>query len=122
MKKKLLTILLSGLLAFSAVGLGGCAESAYDIAVKNGFVGTEQEWLASLHGSDGKDAPPITVRDVYDAAIEDGSFSGTFNEFLMQYLDLEVPNNNNVETLAENLLSTVSIYTSFQKKEEKLNV
>lgn len=118
MKKKLLTILLSGLLAFSAVGLGGCAESAYDIAVKNGFVGTEQEWLASLHGSDGKDAPPITVRDVYDAAIADGSFSGTFNEFLMQYLDLEVPNNNNVETLAENLLSTVSIYTSFQKKED----
>ncbi len=118
MKKKLLTILLSGLLVFSAVGLGGCAVSAYDIAVKNGFVGTEQEWLESLHGSDGKDAPPITVRDVYDAAIADGSFSGTFNEFLMQYLDLEVPNNNNVETLADNLLSTVSIYTSFQKKED----
>lgn len=28
--------------------------SAYEIAKKNGFVGTEQEWLASLHG---KDAP-----------------------------------------------------------------
>ncbi len=118
MKKKLLTILLSGLLAFSAVGLGGCAVSAYDIAVKNGFTGTEQEWLESLQGSDGKDAPPITVRDLYDAAIEDGSFSGTFNEFLRQYLALDVPNNNNVETLAENLLSTVSIYTSFQKNED----
>ncbi|MBQ2740581.1 MAG: trypsin-like peptidase domain-containing protein [Clostridia bacterium] len=118
MKKKLLTILLSGLLAFSAVGLGGCAESAYDIAVKNGFIGTEQEWLASLQGADGKDAPAITVRDVYDAAIADGSFSGTFNEFLQQYLTLDVPNNNDVEMLSNNLLSTVSIYTAFQKQEE----
>ena len=30
-------------------------KSAYDIAVDNGFVGTEVEWLASLHGNDGKD-------------------------------------------------------------------
>lgn len=28
--------------------------SAYEIAVRNGFEGTEQEWLQSLHGSDGK--------------------------------------------------------------------
>ena len=28
--------------------------SAYEIAVKNGFEGTEAEWLLSLHGSDGK--------------------------------------------------------------------
>ena len=118
MKKKLLTILLSGLLAFSAVGLGGCAISAYDIAVQNGFTGTEQEWLASLQGADGKDAPAITVRDLYDAAIADGSFNGTFNEFLMQYLTLDVPTNNNVETLANNLMSTVSIYTSFEVKNE----
>lgn len=30
-------------------------KSAYEIAVENGFVGTEAEWLASLHGKDGKD-------------------------------------------------------------------
>lgn len=29
--------------------------SAYDIAVKKGYIGTEEEWLASLHGKDGKD-------------------------------------------------------------------
>ena len=29
--------------------------SAYEIAVKNGFEGTEQEWLASLKGEPGKD-------------------------------------------------------------------
>lgn len=28
-------------------------ESAYDIAVKNGFVGTEAEWLESLRGEKG---------------------------------------------------------------------
>ena len=30
-------------------------KSAYELAVKNGFEGTEQEWLTSLHGKDGKD-------------------------------------------------------------------
>ncbi len=29
---------------------GDDGASAYDVAVKNGFIGTEQEWLASLHG------------------------------------------------------------------------
>ena len=28
--------------------------SAYEIAVKNGFEGTESEWLSSLRGQDGK--------------------------------------------------------------------
>jgi hypothetical protein len=32
--------------------LGG-GKSAYDIAVDNGFEGTEQEWLASLKGPQG---------------------------------------------------------------------
>lgn len=30
-------------------------KSAYEIAVENGFAGTEAEWLESLHGKDGKD-------------------------------------------------------------------
>lgn len=34
------------------LGIPG-GKSAYDIAVKNGFKGTEQEWLDSLHGSGG---------------------------------------------------------------------
>lgn len=28
-------------------------KSAYEIAVEHGYVGTEEEWLASLHGKDG---------------------------------------------------------------------
>lgn len=31
--------------------LGAPGKSAYQIAVDNGFVGTEQEWLISLHGT-----------------------------------------------------------------------
>lgn len=30
-------------------------DSAYDVAVNNGFVGTEAQWLASLRGTDGQD-------------------------------------------------------------------
>lgn len=32
---------------------GPAGESAYQIAVDNGFIGTEEEWLASLKGADG---------------------------------------------------------------------
>jgi hypothetical protein len=35
-------------------GGGKDGKSAYEIAVKNGFKGTEAEWLQSLHGKDGK--------------------------------------------------------------------
>lgn len=35
--------------------------SAYEIAVKNGFVGTEQEWVNSLKGRDGADGQPGSV-------------------------------------------------------------
>lgn len=33
---------------------GKDGKSAYEVAVKNGFVGSEAEWLASLKGADGK--------------------------------------------------------------------
>ncbi|WP_313678458.1 hypothetical protein [Corynebacterium stationis] len=36
-------------------------KSAYDIAVDNGFEGSEVEWLASLKGEPGKDAPDQTA-------------------------------------------------------------
>ena len=120
MKKKILTTLLAGVLAFSAFGLAGCADSAYDIAVKNGFTGTEQEWLQSLQGADGQDAPKLTVHDVYEEAVASGEFSGSFSEFLESYLALNVPENNNVEILAKNVLSTVSIYTGFETTETGL--
>ena len=38
--------------------------SAYEIAVINGFVGTEEEWLASLKGADGDRGDPVNIQDV----------------------------------------------------------
>ncbi|WP_313429803.1 hypothetical protein [Siminovitchia terrae] len=38
-------------------GKGEPGDSAYEIAVKNGFEGTEQEWLASLKGPKGDPGP-----------------------------------------------------------------
>jgi hypothetical protein len=35
---------------------GDDGRSAYQVAVDNGFEGTEAEWLASLKGRDGRDA------------------------------------------------------------------
>lgn len=36
---------------------GDPGESAYEIAVDHGYVGTEEEWLASLHGATGAQGP-----------------------------------------------------------------
>lgn len=59
--------------------------SAYEVAVKNGFVGTEAEWLASLQGEDG--APGTNGTDgadglsAYEIALANG-FVGTEQEWL----------------------------------------
>ena len=52
--KKLTSIILTAVLLFSMVACAA-GESAYEIAVRNGFEGTETEWLASLKGADGRD-------------------------------------------------------------------
>lgn len=36
-------------------------DSAYEVAVKNGFVGTEQEWLDSLEGPPGPGSPFLII-------------------------------------------------------------
>lgn len=47
-------------------GGGADGKSAYEIAVENGFSGTEEEWLASLVGPEGPEGPmgPVGVPDV----------------------------------------------------------
>lgn len=51
------------------ISVGGDCKSAYEIAVKNGFEGTEEEWLESLQGEDGKDgidgiSPIASIEDI----------------------------------------------------------
>lgn len=65
---------------------GATGESAYQIALDNGFVGTEAEWLASLKGAPGSDAavdaetavptslyPSATLGSAVDAALSSAS-------------------------------------------------
>lgn len=67
---------------------GADGKSAYEIALENGFVGTEVEWLDSLKGADGADGAPgadgadgADGKSAYEIAVENG-FSGTEEEWL----------------------------------------
>ena len=55
---------------------GAAGITAYELAVENGFAGTEAEWLASLKGE-----PGDTGRSAYEAAV-DGGFTGTVEEWI----------------------------------------
>lgn len=106
------------LAAFSLFSLTGCVDdggkTAYDIAVENGFTGTVQEWLNSLHGADGKDGENLDIEEVYDAAVENG-YEGTFLEFLKEYFSVEVQEDNDTKQISKNVTSVVSIYAGFKK-------
>ena len=70
-------------------GLNGEAgKSAYEIAVANGYTGTEEDWLASLKGATGargatgaKGAKGDDGKSAYEIAVENG-FEGTEEEWL----------------------------------------
>lgn len=53
---------------------GAEGKSAYDVAVENGFVGTEAEWLASLVGAPGTDAAPHAHPYAPDSHAIDGAY------------------------------------------------
>ena len=120
--KKIAVVALSALTGFSALSLSSCflfeddeALSAYEIAVENGFEGTEQEWLASLKGNKGEDGKGITIKDLYEAS----GFEGTLEEFIVHYIkdiDVTLQEDNDTEMLANNAASVVSICSGYQKK------
>lgn len=123
MKKR--GILAAGLAAVCAFSFAACdfsayadetenvGKSAYEIAVENGFQGSEADWLLSLRGKDGADGEDITVSDVYEAWLARGN-KGSFNEFLKEYLSYDVTTAGyDVDVLQHNLLSTVRVYCAF---------
>lgn len=58
-------------------GAGGLqGKSAYEIAVDNGFIGTEAQWLESLQGQDGNDG-----KSAYQVAVDEG-YTGTEAQWL----------------------------------------
>lgn len=79
--------------------LGARGYSAYEVAVQNGFVGTEEEWLASLKGDKGDTGNVFdnltpeqkaeikgdAGKSAYDIAVEHG-FIGTEQDWVNAYL------------------------------------
>ena len=120
--KKFFYILACVLTIFtSATFLSGCSlqgKSAYEIAVEHGFDGTEAEWLASLKGEkgekgddgyngvngvNGKDAPAVTVADLFNMGVEMGLYTNDatgYANFLNDYL---FDNANLVVELVQNV-------------------
>ena len=65
---------------------GPAGKSAYQIAVDNGFVGTPEEWLASLKGPKGDKGDD--GKSAYQAAV-DGGYQGTEADFNAELADIE---------------------------------
>lgn len=111
--KKMIKSLLAGLCAVTVlIGMCACGKSAYDVAVKNGYQGTEKEWLASLQGVDGKNGTDLTAQDIYETAVQNG-YEGTYLQFCQDVLKVDLRENNDVDTIAKNVTSVVSIYCGF---------
>lgn len=109
--KKIATVAIAGTLLLSAAACSSNpfqGKSAYEIAVENGFTGTEQEWLNSLYGKNGEDGADLDIEDIY----EKSGYTGTFQQFLKEYFgkdSLDIVEDNNTTQIAKNLMSVVSV-------------
>ena len=90
-------------------------KSAYDVAVKNGYTGTEKEWLESLKGD------TIYTDSAYDLAVKYG-YKGTEEEWLESLKGEKGDKGETTKTNAVNkaILSVVSINSYFTKTTSSL--
>lgn len=90
-------------------------KSAYDVAVKNGYTGTEEEWLESLKGD------TIYTDSAYDLAVKYG-YKGTEEEWLESLKGEKGDKGETTTTNAVNkaILSVVSINSYFTKTTSSL--
>lgn len=66
--------------------VGSQGYSAYEIAVQNGFEGTEQEWLATLVGPQGiQGVPGVNGKSAYELAVENG-YQGSLEDWINSFL------------------------------------
>ena len=111
--KGILTIACLGIFSISGMACSQERVTAYEIAVQNGFQGTEAEWLLSLHGADGKDGADLDAEALYQTALANG-YEGSFLDFC-ETLNITVSENNDTRTISENVRSVVSIYCRYSK-------
>ena len=60
---------------------GKDGESAYEIAVKNGYSGTEQEWIASLAGTPGETPHIGNNGNWFIGAVDTGVKAGAITSY-----------------------------------------
>lgn len=107
-KKKILILCL---IAVSIMLFSACEGlSAYDIAVKNGFEGTEQQWLHSLKGKDGLDGESLNVNKLYELYKAENP-DATFTDFLNTFLTIEYKPLQDAANIA--IMSSVAIVCEF---------
>lgn len=134
MKKFLRVFCLIALALVMSVTLFACDNkpaSAYDIAVANGFVGTEQDWLNSLkglNGTNGQDADRISVQDLFRLGVNMGIYTDdnagylqfvkdcmtdSISEELMSHINNLSTNANMIASVGARCVnSVVSVYAS----------
>lgn len=124
MKRTIVCVALAALTAASVFAFSGCDQTkevinAYDIAVKNGFVGTEEEWLLSLHGANGTDGESLNIYDLYEAAKNsEQGYQGDILQFIKDYVNGDIymlPENNDTQMIAKNVLSSVRVCCAFKQ-------
>lgn len=101
------------IIAICALSGGFIGKSAYQIAVDNGFKGTEAEWLASLKGEDG--ASVYRGYSSYELAVQNG-YEGTLLEWLESLKGETGKAGDNVVATATSkaISSVVSIQATFE--------
>ena len=119
-----IAVLLATLCVFGLAACTKTALNAYEIAVKNGFSGTEVEWLESLkgkdgrdgdNGSDGKNADSITISDLYEAAGADG-YTGSLSDFIKEYIGKNIESYDEQIAINNAILSVGLVKATFSVK------
>ena len=93
----------------SSLGTSQNGLSAYEIAVKNGFVGTEQEWLESLKGETVyvPQEPSDTTPPVINQTITDNNIT------------INAPSGDVLHATTKGLSSVVSVFATFTSDSEE---
>ena len=97
------------IVAYSIGANMASGKSAYELAVEQGYSGSVDEWLTSLKGANGHDAP--SIKALYDSAVQDG-YTGDIYDFAKDTLDLE-KRDSAVFACNKAVFSAVSVYCTF---------
>lgn len=87
-------------------------KSAYQLAVEKGYTGTEAEWLNSLKGKNGTDAETIDFYELYTDLKTRGEIdaSTTYIQFIENYISSASVESQLAKSIQSSIKSAVSIF------------